>query len=254
MEARKLGDIAANRTPNETDVVVWQRPSTEDWMSFGELTALPERLTDTQLAKVSKIADYRIPKPQPCDPEHFQKCMRVIDATLPKRDHDESGGMLFVNAYARMLGMWPREAIDYLASHAINNCRWFPTIAECNDILAMWTRTDEAYRAIKKARAVTLKEKNARFDETIDLLRDRVLTQDQVDTLPDATKRIAMERGYLHYAGGAFIIRHEPESPLRVEPPKPPATARVRVSCMLCQDVRQVMNNDGDVEPCECAL
>jgi hypothetical protein len=75
-------------------------------------------------------------------------------AVLPRQNSDEITGELFVEAYTRQLGNWPQSAISYLVDQATRQCRWFPTIAECLDILSGWRRHDAD--TMRKARASQL--------------------------------------------------------------------------------------------------
>lgn len=132
------------------------QPSTVD------LTNLPERLNDAQLAAVEAMARQPLPELPPCPENHLAQCLRVMLAVLPKQNTDELGGELFVRAYIRHLSSWPKDAISHLADRATGECKWFPTIVECREILDRWTRNDEAVQRRNLAWIIANRERNAR--------------------------------------------------------------------------------------------
>ena len=114
----------------------------EPWIADLDLESLPERLDDRQLAMVKRIAASPLPSLPPCSEIELVKCLRIMRAVLPRQISDDLSGELFVEAYARQLGEYPAAAIGYLADQATRQCRWFPTIAECLEILSGWRRWD----------------------------------------------------------------------------------------------------------------
>ena len=162
-----------------------------------DLTTLPDRLTDEQLATVEAMAAEPLPTLPPCDDRHFAKCLRIMLAVLPKQNTDELGGELFVEAYRRQLGHHSNEAISFLADRATASCRWFPTIAECLEILSGWRRSDEASRRRSHARQLAHREREQRRWEDLPTLPDRRMTQADVDTLPIHLRDLGLTMGYL---------------------------------------------------------
>lgn len=108
-----------------------------------DLTNLPDKLDAETLARVEAISRSPLPELPPCDNQTFAQALRMMLAVLPKRHLDELSGELLVAAYRESLGRYPAQAIDYLRRDAINHCKWFPTIAECHEILGKWRRRDE---------------------------------------------------------------------------------------------------------------
>lgn len=132
--------------------------------------------------------------------------MMVLLASLPKRVSDESDGALLIAAYKRMLGHHPAPAIDYLSAQALIRCKWFPTIAECSEIIGEWKRRDDRPLAALKVR----QELQARFDETLAALQRRALSQAEIDALPERTKRIAADKAWLWaWPDGRFTVRKD---------------------------------------------
>lgn len=191
-------------------------PSTVDWASI-DLTpvlALPAftRLDDQQLAVCDHIARLPVPVLPPAEEDFFLKCMRTL-RLLPGRGDDEVSGGLRLNLYRRHFGHLPREALAYLTDKATLTCRWFPTPAECVDILKGWERTDDQFRAIRRAKALAQREWQTRFDEAMSDLRFGRATQEQVDAMPDRWKEIAVTQGHLWPETFELRPRHEPEPP-----------------------------------------
>lgn len=171
----------------------------------------PARLNDEDLAIVRAIAEEPLPALPPCAESHLAKCLRIMLAVLPKQTTDELGGELFVEAYKRQLGHYPNEAISYLADRATANCRWFPTIAECLEILSDWRRSDEATRRKAQAQFLASRERNLRWiDDRPQPEPAPPLTQDQVDRMDEKMVRLGLACGAL-IRDDQGIVRPAPE-------------------------------------------
>ena len=131
-----------------------------------DLTNLPERLDDQTLAELATIADCPLPEPLPCSDEHFSRVLRMMLAVLPRRRADELDGELFVTAYERGLRDHPRDAIDFMCDEAIRRCKWFPTVAECVEIISEWVRNDAAARRREAAARAASHERYLRWSES----------------------------------------------------------------------------------------
>ena len=137
-----------------------------------------------------------------------------MQAALPMRFTDEDSGKLLIATYHRMLGNYCREAIAYLAERSLVECKWFPTIAECREILDGWRRDDEPARTRQSARwkiegvkQVAANIAQRQFAEDMQRLERGEMTQAEVDDLPEATAWSAEARGWLRYDGGKFTLR-----------------------------------------------
>jgi hypothetical protein len=127
-----------------------------------DLERLPERLDDSQLAMVRQIAEAPLPSLPPCDERHFMQCLRVMIAVLPRQASDDLTGEIFVGAYQRQLAYWPADAITYMMDQATRQCQWFPTIADCLEILSGWRRADADTLRKGRAEGLYRREVNAR--------------------------------------------------------------------------------------------
>jgi len=175
-----------------------------DWASV-DLTVLAtavDRLDDQQLAAVDHIAGLPVPALPPAGEDHFLKCMRTL-RLLPGRGDDELSGELRLNLYRRHLGNLPREALSFLAEQATLSCRWFPTPSECLDIVKRWERTDAAYHAVRNARLIGTRERQARLDDARRKLRAGEMSQQEADALPERWRNILMTEGELNPRTGA---------------------------------------------------
>lgn len=67
---------------------------------------------------------------------HFLKCLRLWEAMLPKKAADEVSGELLARGFWRMLGekLTERE-MSNLTEMVLDRCRWFPTVAECRELM-----------------------------------------------------------------------------------------------------------------------
>lgn len=171
------------------------------------LAALPDRLADAQLDLVQSIAKAPVGKPEACPVDHFDKCMRSM-LILPRKASDEIGGKLRAELYHRKLGEYPVAALSYLVSTALERCHWFPTIAECIDILGPLTEWshDAKRRDFCKVRAG--KELQARLNDALARMREGAITQAEIDALPEQWKRIADCQCLLRQVeGGGYVLR-----------------------------------------------
>lgn len=127
-------------------------------------------------------------------------------AVLPRQHTDSIGGELFVETYRRQLGHFSDAAIAHLADRATRDCRWFPTIAECLEILAGWQRCDEATRRRATAHSLARQERMERErDERTNSHPARVMPQDEIDRLPSHLVKLGLAAGYLREDGDRVV-------------------------------------------------
>jgi hypothetical protein len=55
---------------------------------------------------------------------------------LPRKGGDDLASELMARAYYRLLGHLSQDEISRLTEMVLDRCRWFPTVAECRDIMA----------------------------------------------------------------------------------------------------------------------
>lgn len=171
-----------------------------------DLANLPERLTDEQLMMVRAMAEQPLPELLPCDERHLAMCLRMMLAVLPRQQTDEIGGELFVAAYERQLGGYCDDAISWLSDKAMQTCRWFPTIAECLDLLEGWYRNDEHVQRRNLARSLAYREQSHRNRPLWKRTLPPPLTQEAIDSLPDPLVRIGLSAGWLVQDEGGKIV------------------------------------------------
>lgn len=189
-----------------------REPSTDNL----DLASLPERLDDETLARVQDIARSPLPPPEPAKPRHFNQCLRVMLAVLPKRSLDEVSGELFVAAYQKKLGHYSDAAISFLADRAMERCQWFPTIAECVEIISDFRRNDEHTERKALAQRIASYEQNARRDDErawgkINQWSAPELTQADVDKMSEEMKRLGLSSKALVRNGDGTISPWKPD-------------------------------------------
>lgn len=173
-----------------------------------DLTALPARLDNSTLAMVEQVARAPLPALAPCDDDYLVKCLRMMQAAIPRQRSDELGGSLLLQAYKRQLSGYPRRAITFLTDTAIAECEWFPQVAKCREILARWKRDDEAQRRKQVAGRITAQEWQARLDDVAAALRRQELDQDAIDALPERLRAILETRSLLWRCDcGSYVAR-----------------------------------------------
>ena len=127
-----------------------------------DLDSLPDRLDDIMMEAVNEIACSPLPDLPTCDSKTFGQVLRMMLAALPRRQADDISGELFVAAYERQLGHINRPQAEFLLDKALQTCKWFPTIAECLEILEGWRRNDDATKRQSRAKYLIARENNQR--------------------------------------------------------------------------------------------
>lgn len=127
--------------------------------------------------------------------------MMRIFSTLPHQLKDDVSGPLLVEIYWSSLRKYPAAALMELTQEVMENCRWFPQLAELRERLAKWERNDDDVREKAKAARDVEDEIQARFDDAMDSLRNRTATQAQVDGWPPRWRQVGTTQGYLDASG-----------------------------------------------------
>lgn len=229
-------------------------PSTAKW-DWTVSLANPGAMT---IAQARQIAAAPLPVLVACSEQHFDQCLRILLANLPKRNSDDLSGDLLIRAYTGKLGGFSKEQINYLTDRALERCDWFPTIAQCLSIIAEWKRDDDALRLQEKAKSFVLWERQARFDEMMGRLAAGAVGQDEIDALPDQWKAVGETRSYLRLTdGGRYVSRIDADGkPIPVAAPATEAgdTRRAAPACRKCQDIGRILDLEGNEVDCpECA-
>lgn len=149
------------------------------------------------LAKVEAIANAPLPAPETCGEEHFAKVLRTLLAVMPKRGSDDISGALLIEAYEAKLSGYPKEQISFLGDRAMERCQWFPSIAECIQIMEGWERSDQHVVRQRRAAAAARHEREARFDDMMARLAAGKVDQEEINRLDPWTKEVAETRGHL---------------------------------------------------------
>lgn len=192
---------------DETTGTVLPRLSTGDL----DLTRLPSRLDDRQLAAVQEVAEAPLPTLPTCDERTFGQALRMMLAALPRRNADDVSGELFVAAYERQLGHLNRSQVEFLMDKALQRCRWFPTIAECLEIVGEWRRWDDDTKRRRLAQDAVSREGVARHREECDARRKAVppLTQDAVERMSPALIEIGLKSGVLRRDESGNVVLND---------------------------------------------
>ena len=129
-------------------------------------------------------------------------------AALPKRSQDDVSGELLVAAYQRKLGHLSAAQLSYIADKALGECKWFPTIAECLEMLEGYRRNDDMVQRQALAAKIYNREIESYNNDrrTWENARAHFMTQEQVDAMTDQVKRIGVACGAL-IQGDDGVIR-----------------------------------------------
>lgn len=154
------------------------------------------------MEEARRIAHAPLPPLDPVEPKYLAQCLRMMLAVLPRQNADDVAGELFVAAYKRHLGGYPQEAIEYLTDRATGECRWFPTIAECLEIIRGWQRNDAATTRKRAASRIAHEETMAREDER--RRENRPVTQAEIDRMTDEMRQLGVQVGAIKMTDGGF--------------------------------------------------
>lgn len=69
---------------------------------------------------------------------------------LPRRAGDEVSGALVVQGYRMMLGHLSDDQVDTLTRMVLEECKWFPTVAECRQLMARESYSNPFYVAARQ--------------------------------------------------------------------------------------------------------
>jgi hypothetical protein len=146
-----------------------------------------------------------LPALQPASRGDLSERMLLMLAALPKRSSDELSGRLLEQAYWLKLGHLPLAALDYLVDRALEICKWFPTIAECLEIVTGFQRQDDPIRLQREAERLAARELLARFDDARLALRRGELDQAAIDALPPRWKHSFEAQSLLRVVDGGYV-------------------------------------------------
>lgn len=164
------------------------------------------------IEKLKAVIACPTPMIESVTPEYLNKALMAMLAVLPRQGKDAATGAMMVKQYVLKLGKHPKGAIDHLWSASIDRLRWFPTVSECNEIIAEWvSRAQELKHAKSIAESKICREKDLRFRDALDKLRRREVAQADVDAFPENWKAYAAEQGFLwRLRDGTYLIRPDP--------------------------------------------
>lgn len=172
-----------------------------------DLSSLPARLDDGTVELLKQIVTAPLPPVEQCSDEQLARCLKSLDI-LPRKADDTSGKLRYALYRAKLSG-YSDAALGYMTSKALEQCHWFPTIAECLTILAGFPNREVASDRKETAKLLIRREANARMDDDLLVLKNREMAQEQIDALPEFTKRVAVERCFLWACkDGTHIVRH----------------------------------------------
>lgn len=169
------------------------------------------RLSDDQLAAAMVVAAAPLPALEMADDVFLAQILRMMDV-LPRRSDDSVGGKLRHRAYELVIGRYPRQALEFLATEALLHCKFYPSTTECVGILARWRRNDDAARSKLTASTAVRLERQARFDDAMARLAAGDATQGEIDAMPAQWKSVGETRSYLwRQEDGSYTARIRPE-------------------------------------------
>lgn len=149
-----------------------------------ELDTLPKRLSNQQLATVIEIANAPIPAAEPASRDYLVKILRSLDASLPRKNADETSGALMVEIYYRMLREYSEAQLEWLAIEALKQCDWFPTVKQCKKIISQYQRSDKHTHRKYRAGQIAQKELDRRREKFIAQVKEGKIPQQTINKLP----------------------------------------------------------------------
>lgn len=178
--------------------------------SLAAVRSLPDRLDDAQLALCDQLAATPAPRFEPASGEHFAKCLRALDAALPRRKADGDTGELWIRAYERMLGHLPAAQLNFISAECMRRLDWFPTVKQMLDIGKEWRGAEEAKNLPALAASKSDRERFARLQDARRRLKDEVVEQDWIDALTPGQRKVLETE--------ALLMREGEDGPYRQHP------------------------------------
>lgn len=231
-ETTKMADLLPGIVASKAGETALSEQRFDGW-SLTRLANLPARIDDQTISELRAICSCPTPRAEPAAPYYVDECVTTLLINLPKRAHGEDDGEILNRTYSAALKHYSARSLKFLAKRALAKCKWFPTIAECIEIIGEYRGDGEAFGALKVgAEARIRRELNMRMDEAVAALGRRELSQDAIDALPDLTKRVAAEKGYLwKWPDGRFTVRLDLD---RLDPEARDAE-RARIKAMIAE-------------------
>lgn len=172
-----------------------------------DLDNLPARLSDEQFTQVVAIAEGELPPAEKASDEYILRCLKTMQAVLPRQKTDAVSGELAVETYLRFLRGCPKAQIAHMAKQAVDTLEWFPTIAKCNELMKGWARVDAAVHRQVKALAIAHDERLARKEDFFANLAAGKIAQEKIDALPEGIIWEGRKREILKWDGERFIVK-----------------------------------------------
>jgi hypothetical protein len=92
----------------------------------------------------------------------------------------------------------------------MSRCRWFPTIAECIDILQDWRRSDNVTRQRSRILQIIRRENEERREEAARASRNsEPMTADEIAALPEPIIALGISCGALKRLPDGTIVHNE---------------------------------------------
>jgi hypothetical protein len=151
-EAKQIGTVIPLFTPggaaNSTDSPTPSKPE----FSMADLERLPDRLDNPTMRALRTFYRSELPPEAVCEPKELLMTLRAMVACLPRQNGmDELGGKLMAAMYQHQLERFSGAAITFLRDRVIAQCRWFPTVAECLEILTEYRRKPDCHSLARDA-------------------------------------------------------------------------------------------------------
>lgn len=220
-------------------------------------TSDERELTDEQFVIVERIAE----APPPALPAATDDDVRAVIGSLStvkkRRNTSLQEGRLQLGLYRKVLTGIPAAALKHAGDVFLRKPGWMPepaeVLEEANRYLAPETRLHTRARYLARMRLQRLWEAKCKS------IKDGTFPSDQLHTLTEQEIRIGiMARTILTELDGSPIPwTREDEERIRQERMESMGLQENERSfracaCEVCQDVGEVMAEDGSVAPCQC--
>jgi len=150
------------------------------------------------MAALVAFVDEPVPEQILCDQGTAERAIKGMMSVLPRQSKDGAAGPLMVETYVRKLTRQPRGAVEFLWSRSVDTLRWFPTVAECLEIIAQWSPPATDLARVKSiADSRIRRERELRFADICAAVVRGEMTVDAVSALPDQVKRILDARNLI---------------------------------------------------------
>lgn len=150
-------------------------------------------LSDEQFHAIARFAASPPPALPLASPDELREMIAFLAGSLKAPRTGLEAGKIKLGAYRIALADQPKAALTHAVQMAIRTMEWLPAPAELLKLAKEHTAPEIALHA--KACALARNRRQRQFEETLDRLKKRELSHDDLQALPDHIATVARTQG-----------------------------------------------------------